>query len=137
MRKGVEKEVLNLERQFWQSMKDKDAETAKQLTDFPCIVVGPQGIAQADEKMFMAMMQESPSDLEEFTLGDVEFRQISDDVAIVAYKAHEELRVDGKPVALDAAEASVWVRRDGKWQCALHTESLTGDPYGRDRRQTA
>src|SRR6266540_6516732 len=38
-----------------------------------------------------------------------------------------------KPVELDAADASTWVRRNGKWLCALHTESLKGDPFGRDR----
>ena len=37
----------------------------------------------------------------------------------------------------DAADASTWVRRNGRWVCALHTESLKGDPFGRDRRATA
>jgi hypothetical protein len=41
--------------------------------------------------------------------------------------------VDGKAVTLDAADASTWVRRDGRWRCALHTESIQGDPFGRDR----
>jgi len=49
---------------------------------------------------------------------------------------HEELTVEGKPVTLDAADASTWVRRDGRWVCALHTESLRGDPFGRDRSRT-
>jgi hypothetical protein len=26
------------------------------------------------------------------------------------------------------------VRRGGRWVCALHTEAIAGDPYGRDRR---
>jgi hypothetical protein len=59
---------------------------------------------------------------------------IHDDVALVAYKVVEELIVEGKPVTLDAADSSVWVRRDGRWRCALHTESVAGDPFGRDRR---
>jgi len=46
---------------------------------------------------------------------------------------HEELTVEGKPVTLDAADSSTWVRRDGHWLCAAHTETLSGDPYGRDR----
>jgi hypothetical protein len=58
---------------------------------------------------------------------------LSDDVAIVAYTVHEDLTVEGKPVSLDAAESSTWVRRDGNWLCAMHTEALTGDPFGRDR----
>jgi hypothetical protein len=45
---------------------------------------------------------------------------------------HEDLTVDGKPVTLDAAESSTWVRRDGRWACAMHTEAIAGDPFGRD-----
>jgi hypothetical protein len=45
------------------------------------------------------------------------------------------LMVEGQQVALEANDASVWVRRDGKWLCAMHTESLAGDPFGRDRRR--
>jgi hypothetical protein len=33
-------QILDLETQFWQSMKDKDVEAALRLTDNPCIVTG-------------------------------------------------------------------------------------------------
>jgi hypothetical protein len=56
-------------------------------------------------------------------------------LAIVAYQVHEELTVDGKPVTLDAADSSTWVRRNGRWLCALHTEAIAGDPFGRDGQQ--
>jgi hypothetical protein len=39
--------------------------------------------------------------------------------------------VDGEPLELEAFDSSVWVRRDGKWVCAVHTESPAGDPFGR------
>lgn len=58
------------------------------------------------------------------------------DVAVLAYKVHEHLTVDGQPVSVDAADSSTWVRRDGRWVCALHSESIVGDPFGRDRRDT-
>ena len=61
-------------------------------------------------------------------------RMLNDDVAIVPYKVHEELTVDGEPVSIDAADACTWVRRNGRWLCALHTESIAGDPFGRDRK---
>lgn len=56
------------------------------------------------------------------------------DPCIVAYRVHEDLIVDDEPVSMDAADASVWVRTNGVWKCALHTESLIGDAYGRDRK---
>jgi hypothetical protein len=59
---------------------------------------------------------------------------LGDDIAVLAYNVREEATVDGKRVTLDAADASTWRRRDGHRVCALHTESLKGDPWGRDRQ---
>jgi hypothetical protein len=79
------------------------------------------------------MMKEAKWQLLNFEIGkDFQVRQLNDDVAVLAYTVHEDLTVDGKPVTLDAAESSTWVRRDGHWACAMHTESITGDPFGRD-----
>ena len=131
----VEKELMQLEKQFWQAIKDRDAEAAIALTDEECIVSGAQGIARIDQDAMEAMMRDASYSLNRFRIADnPEVRLVNDDVATVAYKVHEELTVDGKPVTLEAAETSVWVRRDGRWVCALHTESLLGDPYGRDRQ---
>jgi hypothetical protein len=117
-------------------MKDRDVKTAAQMTDYPCIVAGPQGVASIDEKTFASMMGGGAWTLKDFSLGEPQVRMISDDVAIVAYKVKESLSVEGEPVTLEAADASVWVRRDGRWLCAMHTESPSGDPYGRDRQKT-
>ena len=73
-------------------------------------------------------------ELKDFSVDDMQVRMLSEDVAIVAYKVREDLKVDGKAVTLEAADASTWVRRNGQWVCALHTESIAGDPFGRDRR---
>jgi Domain of unknown function (DUF4440) len=83
------------------------------------------------------MMQAAPYTLNSFVLKDgARVRLLRDHVAIVAYQVHEELTVDGMPVTLDAADSSTWVRRDGRWLCALHTEAILGDSFGRDRQRT-
>ena len=131
----VEKELVELEKEYWQAIKDQDVETAMRLTDDECIVSGASGFSRLSKDALEGMMQSSSYTLDRFHIGkDAEVRLLTDDVAIVAYKVQEELTVDGKPVKLDAAESSAWVRRDGQWVCALHTESILGDPFGRDRR---
>jgi hypothetical protein len=77
--------------------------------------------------------------LEQFTFDPktTRVRFINDDVAIVAYTVDERVVVDGQTLPIKANDATVWVRRDGEWRCAMHTESLAGDPYGRDRAQRA
>jgi hypothetical protein len=74
-------------------------------------------------------------ELQHYTFDEknAQVRLLSDDVAIVAYKVNERVSVDGQTLPIDANDSSVWVRRNGEWRCALHTESLAGDPYGRDR----
>jgi uncharacterized protein (TIGR02246 family) len=131
----VEKELVGLERQYWQAIKDKDVAAMLRLTDNPCIVTGAQGVGRLDHKAFEGMMKAAPWTLDEFELrDDVQVRLLGDDVAVVAYVVKEELTVGGKPVKLEAADSSTWVRRDGRWVCALHTEAIAGDPFGRDRQ---
>jgi hypothetical protein len=132
-----ETELIELERQYWQAIKDKDLETARRLTDFPCIVAGARGVGRIDAESFGRMMSDAGYTLHDFDLKDVQVRLLADDVVLVAYKVHERLTVGEREVELDAADASTWVRRDGQWRCALHTEALSGDPFGRDRSARA
>jgi hypothetical protein len=79
------------------------------------------------------MVNSAPYELKEYLLDDRDFhvRALADDVAVIAYKVREELVVDGKATTMEAFDSSVWVNRGGKWMCAMHTETLAGDPYGR------
>jgi ketosteroid isomerase-like protein len=133
--KTIETELLDLEKQYWQAMKDKDVDAAMRLTDDPCIITGAQGVGRIDRQALGAMLKAAPYSLHRFEVkDDAQVRLLRDDVAIVAYTVREELTVDGKPVTIEAADSSTWVRRDGGWVCALHTEAIAGDPFGRDRR---
>ncbi|MEJ0011360.1 MAG: nuclear transport factor 2 family protein [Bauldia sp.] len=126
-------DILALEHRFWQSMIDKDAAAGAALTAEPSLVTGAQGVGRIDRKMFEKMMTGATWTLHKYEFSDVKVEKVTDDVAVIAYKVREELTVDGKPLTMEAADASTWVRKDGAWVCALHTESVLGDPYGRDR----
>jgi hypothetical protein len=131
----TENELLTLEKQYWQAIKDKNVDAAMRLTDDTCIVAGAQGVSSIDRSSFAGMLQGGNWTLEEFEIDDdVQVRLLTDDVAVVGYKVKEKLTVDGKPVTLEAADTSAWRRRDGRWLCAMHTEAIAGDPYGRDRQ---
>jgi uncharacterized protein (TIGR02246 family) len=131
---SVERELIGLEKKYWQAIIDKDFEAALELTDDPCIVAGAQGVASIGRKEFEGMMKGEQWTLNKFELDDIQVRMLGDDTAVVAYKVKEQLTVEGKPLTLEAADASTWVRKNGHWVCALHTEALAGDPFGRDRK---
>jgi hypothetical protein len=128
-------ELLDNERRFWDAMKTKDATVASKMTDDQCIVVGAQGVSAIDRQTMGKLTTEGKWKLEQYSFDEknTQVRFLTDDIAIVAYKVNERVDLEGQKLPIEANDASVWVRRDGEWRCALHTESLAGDPYGRDR----
>jgi len=131
---SLEQDILALEKKFWQSMIDRDAAAGAALIGKSSIVTGAQGVGKIDRPTFTKMMTGGQWTLHKFDFSDVKFEQVRDDVAVIAYKVREELTVDGKRFTMDAADASTWVKEAGAWVCVLHTESVLGDPYGRDRK---
>jgi hypothetical protein len=133
-KQSIENGLLALERMFWQAIVDKNASAAKRLTDDPCVIAGAQGVSSVPAEAIASMVEGASYRLKSFELSDdAQVRMLNDDVAILAYRVREELEVDGEPLTLEAADTSTWVRRNGDWVCALHTEALAGDPFGRDR----
>jgi hypothetical protein len=130
---SLEQDILALEKKFWQSMIDRDAKAGAAMIAEQSIVTGAQGVGKIDRATFARMMDGGQWTLHGFEFSDVKFEQVTDDVAVIAYKVREELTVDGKRFAMEAADASTWVKQNGAWVCALHTEAVLGDPYGRDR----
>ena len=127
---ALETDILSLEKKFWDAMKAKDADAASAMMGDTCIVAGAQGVADIDKATFARMTAEGKWTLQEYRLRDVTVISPGPDVAVIGYKVSEKITVDGKPMALEAADTSLWCRQDGKWLCFLHTESVLGDPFG-------
>jgi hypothetical protein len=134
----AEKDLIEVEQQFWQAMRDRDGDVVGRLTRDPSMLTGAQGVSTLDRKTLVSMVEDPNStwELHDFELSDVQVQMLSDDVAVVVYKVKEEMTVDGKPTTVEAADSTTWVRNNGNWECAVHTEALLGDPFGRDRVQT-
>jgi len=129
----TDEELLALEHQYWQAIKDGDAARSARLSDDPCVVTGSQGVGRLDRATLEGMFASATWKLTGFEITSPIVELLTDDVAVVAYRVHEDLLVDGQPLALDASDSSTWVRRNGEWVCAVHTEAIAGDPLGRDR----
>jgi hypothetical protein len=133
----IDQEIQQVEERYWKAMEQKDIRTLEELTVFPSIVTGAQGVHSLDRATFAKMLQDSSWRLEDARLSDIHVQEVTDDVAVVGYKVREKLIVEGKPLTLEAAELSTWVRRNGSWACVAHAEGILGDPWGRDRQSRA
>jgi len=120
MMRTIETELVDLERMYWTAIQEKDAVVALQLSHDRCVVTGAQGASPVDAGSFREIMDAAPWILDDFELKDVQVRLVSEDVAIVAYKVRESLIVEGRPLSLEAADSSTWIRTNGRWRCAQH-----------------
>lgn len=131
---AIDQELKRLETSYWDAVQRKDGDVAMKLSDEQCIVVGAQGVGALDRDKLVEMLKQGGGyELTSYRIDDkdLQIRQLTDDVALVAYRVYEDLVVDGRPESLEAYDTSVWVRRGDKWLCAMHTETLKGDPFGR------
>ena len=130
-----DQDLLALEQQYWDALKDHDARTVGRLTAEDSTVAGASGVAGFDPRQIAKFMESAAYRIHGYRIDPqaVRINRICDDVVSIAYPVHEDLEVDGKPVKLDAFDTSVWKQTDGGWTCVLHTESIKGDAYGRDR----
>lgn len=136
MPKTIEEELRTLETMYWNAIQAKDEKTAMKLSDDKCVVVGAQGVGDINRESLGKMLKQASYELTHYEFDDkkIQVRKLTDDVAVIAYEVREDLIVDGKEESLIAFDASVWVKRGDSWLCALHTESLRGDPFGRMNR---
>ena len=132
----LKQELLDLETEYWQAMKDNDIDTALRLSDERCLVAGAEGLANLDKPTLTKMFKEGTWRLQTFAFDkNVELQELGKDVAVLAYKVHSTFLFEGEEVTLDAADTSTWVRRKGQWVCAAHTETPIGDLFGRKAKR--
>ena len=130
----IEQEILGVEREYWDSMISKDGSVASRLTGETSIITGAQGVSTVSSSTIGEMVKSDGWKLNSYEFSDVMVMEPAPDTAVIAYHVVENLEVDGQPLTLVANDATVWVRRDGGWVSVLHTESVAGDPFGRDRQ---
>jgi ketosteroid isomerase-like protein len=130
-----DQELLTLERDYWEAVKDRDARTVGRLTADDCMIAGARGVSGVDAREMGKLIEAATHKIVDYRIDPKTTRitHLSDDIVAIAYGIHEDLEVDGKPVQLDASDVSVWRKGDTGWACVLHTESIAGDPFGRDR----
>lgn len=117
------------------TISDRDARIAGRLAAEDSTIVGASGVSGVDPRQIGKLIEGATYRIKDYRIDPATTRitRICDDAVAISYGVHEDLEVDGDAVKLDAFDASVWKRTDNGWTCILHTESITGDAFGRDR----
>ena len=123
-------EIIALEKSYWDAMKRKDGKRAAQLSGKTALVTGASGVSSIPKDKMGKMTESGKWTLESYDFEDVEVTVPTPDVAIIAYKVHQKVTMDGKSQNLHAADSSTWIRGSAGWECHAHSETmLTGNPH--------
>lgn len=117
-------DIIDLETRFWQTMVDKDADAAAGMIADKALMAGTHGTMTMDPAKYRQMTNEGKWTLATFAFSDVEVVLPATDTAVIAYKVHQTGQMNDKPMDLTCADSTTWVKQDGEWKCALHTESI-------------
>ena len=118
--------IVGLEKTFWQSMVDKDADKAMTMIADECLITGPQGTMRSDPADYKRMTEQGEWEVDQFEFSDVQVIFPQEDTAIIAYNVHQTGSMKGQEMDLNCADSSTWVRDGDEWKCALHTETIIG-----------
>src|SRR5687767_4594171 len=117
--------LIDLETKFWQSMVDQDTETAVAMIAEPALMVTGMGAIKFDRAGYREMAKKAPSVLTSFKLSDVQVVFPNDATAVVSYHVKQGVasrdKSDNKTQEMN--DTSTWIKKDGNWQCVLHTET--------------
>lgn len=122
------RDIETLERAFWKSLVDRDADAATAMLAPQALMVSSHGAMQFDPPQYAKMLQDPKHGLLDYKLSDMEVMFPSQDVAIATYKANQTMAMDGKEITQDVVDSSTWVRLGGTWKCVAHTESEAPKP---------
>ena len=127
---SAREEIIQLENRFWQSMVDHHTEVAIAMLDEPAVIVSGHGALQFDRATYRQMAQQDTMAIKAFELSNMNVLFPNENTAVVTYHARQTLTVRGQsaPLEQDMTDSSVWLRKDGRWLCAMHTETPLEKP---------
>ena len=116
-------QIMALEKQYWNGMETHNYDTVKNLTHFPCIIAGKDGVRSVNEPEFKTMFESGANvSWKILDLSGGQVQQLNNDTAIIAYQVTFENPAKGGGEPVTCVCSSTWVKENDRWVCALHTE---------------
>jgi len=120
----METQIVELEKKYWQGMENHDYETVKNLTRFPCIIAGKDGVKSIDEPNFKKMFESGDGDkIKVLNFSDIETQLAVENTAVIAYSIEVAMVDNQQKTPVKCACTSTWIKENNNWVCALHTET--------------
>ena len=113
-------QILEAEKKYWDGMASHNFEQVKNLTRFPCLIAGKNGVMSVEEEPFKKMF-DSHKDMSTKVenISDAQTQMLTENTAIIIY----QIDVTYGDKKMRCACTSTWQKENENWKCAMHSES--------------
>lgn len=122
------KTLIELENRFWQSMVDRDTDSALELLSEPALMVSEHGAMKFDHAGYRRMAEKGSMVLSSFEFSKMDVVFPNDSTAVLSYHVKQEVsqRGNSESAVQEMNDTSTWVKAGNRWQCVMHTETPAG-----------
>lgn len=120
-------DIMKLETEFWQSLVDGAPEKAAALLTDKAANAAMYGIHHFSPAEYLKMAKDGPAKLTSFSFSNEKVFFPAPDVAVATYEARQSFEMDGKAHEMACFDTTTWVKNNGRWLAAVHTESPRAD----------
>lgn len=119
------KDVVDLERKFWQAIVEQDPDTATDLLCEPALMVSTHGAMKFDHDGYRKMAEQGSLILTSYELSNMQIVFPNENTAVLTYHVRQNLkpRAAGDAMTQEMNDTSTWIRTHGGWKCVVHTET--------------
>ena len=119
---GLQSTLVSIEEKLWEAWKNRDGKPFEMHLAADCIEIGGTGIRS--QAQIVERISGGACDVQGYSLSEWNLHRISDDTAILTYKASQvDATCDGNKVPAQVYANTVFVKRGEKWLAAAHQET--------------
>ena len=117
----IASELKNLEKEMWRANREGDGSFYERVVREDGLIVSKQGVASKDDIVPVINKNEHP--FLKTDLSHLKVVQISEDSALVTYKAKVTTLVDDAEQKFEVFATSVYAREDDQWRSVFHQQT--------------
>ncbi len=118
--------LVTLEKSAYEAWKSKDAKFWDTFLSDKFVGWGSSG--RLDKTSATKEYTGADCEIKSYALSDEQMNPLSDDAALITYKATVDGTCNGQKVPASSWVASVYVRDSGNWKAAFHAQATIVDP---------
>jgi hypothetical protein len=117
--------LTGIEQSLWEAWKTADFEVFRANLTENAVTTGSMGVMAGRDRM-IEMMSQSPCDVTSYALSEIQLHRVSDDTAILTYRAEQDATCSGETLPSPVWVSSVYHNQGGAWRSVLYQETPAG-----------